>query len=132
MSQRREKCLGFWSRVFERTSQKSLYFSTDWHNLLFANYTIDPKVLTSLGPEGTKLNFHDGSCYISLISCHFLYTSVWNPIRRSGHISSGTHFSDSVIASSDVLCSLEMNHGSTFRKYQGSNKPLDGKNEVIL
>jgi len=60
-----------------------VFLSADWHNLLFANYAIDPKVLTPLGPEGTKLNFHNGSCYISLIACQFLYTQVFG-IRSGG------------------------------------------------
>ena len=73
--------------VVGKISANIMYFSADWHNLLFANYTIDPKVLTSLGPAGTKLSFHNGSCYISLISCHFLYTQVFG--IQSG--SRGTH-----------------------------------------
>jgi uncharacterized protein YqjF (DUF2071 family) len=44
---------------------------------LFANYAIDPAVLTPLLPEGTKLDLHNGNCYVSLVAFQFLDTRVF-------------------------------------------------------
>ena len=57
--------------------KRPVFLFADWHNHLFANYAIDPKVLTSFIPEGIKLDFHNGSCYISLVAFHFLNTKVF-------------------------------------------------------
>ena len=57
--------------------KRPVFLSADWHNLLFANYAIDPNVLTPFVPKGTKLDFHNGSCYISLVAFQFLNTKVF-------------------------------------------------------
>ena len=57
--------------------KRPVFLSADWHNLLFANYVIDPKVLTPFVPEGTNLNYHNGSCYISVVAFQFLNTKVF-------------------------------------------------------
>lgn len=57
--------------------KRPVFLSADWHNLLFANYAIDPEILTSLVPSGTELDVHNGSCYISLVAFQFLNTKVF-------------------------------------------------------
>ena len=57
--------------------KRPVFLFADWHNHLFANYAIDPKVLTPFIPEGIKLDFHNGSCYISLVAFQFLNTKVF-------------------------------------------------------
>ena len=57
--------------------KRPVFLFADWHNHLFANYAIDPKVLTPFIPEGVKLDFHNGSCYISLVAFQFLNTKVF-------------------------------------------------------
>jgi len=56
---------------------RPIFLSADWHNLLFANYIIDPTVLTPLVPKGTELDLHNGNCYISLVAFQFLNTKVF-------------------------------------------------------
>ena len=57
--------------------KRPVFLSADWHNLLFANYAVDPKLLAPLVPGWTELDFHNGSCYISLVSFRFLNTKVF-------------------------------------------------------
>ena len=57
--------------------KRPVFLSADWHNLLFANYIIDPEILTPLVPRGTELDVHNGSCYISLVAFQFLNTKVF-------------------------------------------------------
>lgn len=54
-----------------------MFLSAAWHNLLFANYAIDPDVLIPFVPKGTSLDFYKGSCYISLVAFQFLNTKVF-------------------------------------------------------
>ena len=44
---------------------------------MFANYAIDPAVLPPVMPEGTKLELHNGNCYVSLVAFQFLETRVF-------------------------------------------------------
>ena len=57
--------------------KRPVFLFADWHNLLFANYAIDPEVLKPFVPQRTELDFHDGSCYISLVAFQFLNTKVF-------------------------------------------------------
>ncbi|CAN5283533.1 DUF2071 domain-containing protein [soil metagenome] len=41
-----------------------------------ANYEVEPSLLAEFVPEGTKLDFHDGKCYASLVAFMFLDTRV--------------------------------------------------------
>ena len=41
-----------------------------------ANYEIEPNLLHQFVPKGTKLDFHDGKCYASLVAFKFLDTKV--------------------------------------------------------
>lgn len=41
-----------------------------------ANYEIEPEMLAELVPLGTKLDFHDGKCFVSLVAFMFLDTRV--------------------------------------------------------
>ena len=56
---------------------RPVFLSADWRNILFANYAIDPAVLTPLLPKGTKLDLHNGNCYVSLVAFQFLDTRVF-------------------------------------------------------
>ena len=56
---------------------RRVFLSADWRNILFANYTIDPAVLTPLVPKGTELDLHNGNCYVSLVAFQFLDTKVF-------------------------------------------------------
>ena len=56
---------------------RPVFLSAEWHNLLFANYAVDPTLLAPLVPQGTELDLHDGKCYISLVAFQFLNTKVF-------------------------------------------------------
>ena len=72
MSQRRKKCLGFWSSVLEEPRKRPVSLFADWHNHLFANYAIDPEVLKPFVPQ-RKLLYRPGRIPV------FKYQSVWIP-----------------------------------------------------
>ena len=56
--------------------KRPVFLSADWHNLLFANYTVSPSLLGPLVPDGTQLDLWNGSCFISLVAFQFQNTRV--------------------------------------------------------
>ena len=77
MSRHYKKRLGFWGSMLKEDRKRTVFLSAAWHNLLFANYAVDPKVLAPFVPRGTEIDFHDGNCYISLVAFQFLNTKVF-------------------------------------------------------
>ncbi len=47
-----------------------------WHDLIMANYEIEPKLLAEFVPKGTILDFHEEVCCASLVAFKFLDTKV--------------------------------------------------------
>lgn len=41
-----------------------------------ASYEIEPEILADYVPRGTKLDFHDGKCFVSLVAFMFLDTRI--------------------------------------------------------
>ena len=52
------------------------FLTAKWHDLIMANYEVDPKLLTSRLPAGTELDLHEGRCFVSLVGFMFLDTRV--------------------------------------------------------
>jgi uncharacterized protein YqjF (DUF2071 family) len=52
------------------------FLTAKWRDLIMANYEIEPNLLHQFVPKGTKLDFHDGKCYASLVAFKFLDTKV--------------------------------------------------------
>jgi uncharacterized protein len=52
------------------------FLTAKWHNLIMANYEIDPKILENYIPEGTELDLWQERCYVSLVGFMFLNTKV--------------------------------------------------------
>jgi len=52
------------------------FLTAKWHDLIMANYEVDPSLLTSRVPAGTELDLHEGSCFVSLVGFTFLDTRV--------------------------------------------------------
>jgi len=77
VSRHYKKRLGFWGSMLKEDRKRTVFLSAAWHNLLFANYAVDPKVLAPFVPRGTEIDFHDGNCYISLVAFQFLNTKVF-------------------------------------------------------
>ena len=52
------------------------FLTAKWHDLVMANYEVPPEILAERLPLGTKLDFHDGKCFVSLVAFMFLDTRV--------------------------------------------------------
>jgi uncharacterized protein YqjF (DUF2071 family) len=52
------------------------FLTAKWHNLVMANYVVDPSLLENRVPAGTSLDFHDGKLFVSLVGFMFLDTKV--------------------------------------------------------
>ena len=52
------------------------FLTAEWRKLAIANYIISPEVLKPFVPYGTKLDFWQGGCYVSLIGFRFVNTRV--------------------------------------------------------
>lgn len=52
------------------------FLTAKWLDLVMANYAIEPKILQNRVPIGTKLDFFDGKCFVSLVAFKFFDTKV--------------------------------------------------------
>lgn len=52
------------------------FLTARWHNLVMANYVVEPELLENRVPKGTSLDFHDGKLFVSLVGFMFLDTRV--------------------------------------------------------
>jgi uncharacterized protein len=61
------------------------FLTAKWHDLIMANYEVDPALLESRIPIGTELDLHEGKCFVSLVGFMFLDTRVMD-FLVPGHI----------------------------------------------
>ncbi len=52
------------------------FLTAKWHDLVMANYEIEPALLENFVPKGVELDFHEGKCFVSLVAFMFLDTRV--------------------------------------------------------
>ncbi|MDQ3633738.1 MAG: DUF2071 domain-containing protein [Acidobacteriota bacterium] len=52
------------------------FLTARWQDLVMINYEVEPTVLEEFVPSGTKLDFHHGKCFASLVGFMFLDTRV--------------------------------------------------------
>ena len=52
------------------------FLTAKWHDLIMANYEVDPSLLAGRVPAGTELDLHEGRCFVSLVGFMFLDTRV--------------------------------------------------------
>jgi uncharacterized protein YqjF (DUF2071 family) len=52
------------------------FLTAKWLDLVMANYTVEPSLLSEFVPEGTELDFWNGECYASLVAFKFFETRV--------------------------------------------------------
>ena len=52
------------------------FLTARWEDLIMANYEVEPSLLGSRMPLGTKLDLHEGKCFVSLVGFMFLDTRV--------------------------------------------------------
>ena len=52
------------------------FLTAKWHDLIMANYEVDPAMLEPRVPLGTALDLHEGKCFVSLVGFMFLDTRV--------------------------------------------------------
>ena len=61
------------------------FLTAEWRDLVVANYEVDPALLADRVPLGTKLDLHEGRCFVSLVGFMFLNTRVLG-IPIPGHV----------------------------------------------
>lgn len=54
------------------------FLSARWENIIMANYSVNPDLLTSFLPNGVELDFHDNKTYVSLVGFMFKRTSLFH------------------------------------------------------
>ena len=59
------------------SKKKYLFLSAKWNNLLFANYSVDYKLLEPLVPKDTELDYWNGECFISVVAFQFLDSKLF-------------------------------------------------------
>ncbi|NJM52697.1 MAG: DUF2071 domain-containing protein [Blastocatellia bacterium] len=52
------------------------FLTARWHNLVMANYIVEPELLQNRVPKGTSLDFHEEKLFVSLVGFMFLDTKV--------------------------------------------------------
>jgi uncharacterized protein YqjF (DUF2071 family) len=52
------------------------FLTARWQDLIMVNYEVPPKLLESHVPAGTKIDLHEGRCFVSLVGFMFLDTRV--------------------------------------------------------
>ena len=52
------------------------FLTAKWHDLIMANYEVEPSLLADRVPVGTEIDLHDGRCFVSLVGFMFLDTRV--------------------------------------------------------
>lgn len=61
------------------------FLSARWENLIMANYSIDPELLTPYLPKGVELDFYENKTFVSLVGFMFKKTSLFQvPIPLLG------------------------------------------------
>lgn len=55
---------------------KTIFLSADWHNLIMANYIVEPEILKPYLPAKTELDFFNGNTYVSLVGFLFANTRI--------------------------------------------------------
>tara|TARA_B100000929_G_scaffold264148_1_gene230400 strand:+ start:1405 stop:2148 length:744 start_codon:yes stop_codon:yes gene_type:complete len=131
--------------------KRPVFLSADWNNLLFANYTIDPEILTPLVPRGTELDVHNGSCYISLVAFQFLNTKVFGipaismrnfdeinlrfyvkrPLR-DGNDQSGVVFIKEIVPSRLIAWTARTFYGENYIAMEMSHEITNGRSDRDL
>ena len=48
------------------------FLTARWVHLAMLNYEVDPGILEDLVPDGTKLDFWDGRCFVGVVGFRFL------------------------------------------------------------
>ncbi|WP_417799326.1 YqjF family protein [Tenacibaculum sp.] len=52
------------------------FLKAEWRKLVMINYEVNPDVLKEFIPKGTKLDFYENKCYISVVGFMFLNTKL--------------------------------------------------------
>jgi uncharacterized protein YqjF (DUF2071 family) len=52
------------------------FLTAKWHDLIMANYSVEPSLLADRVPTGTEIDLYEGKCFVSLVGFMFLDTRV--------------------------------------------------------
>ena len=64
------------SEMIPTTKPLNKFLTARWHNLVMANYVVEPELFRDLLPLGVKLDLWNDECYASLVAFEFLDTRV--------------------------------------------------------
>jgi uncharacterized protein len=64
------------ARVEDSHRHEGVFLSAEWRDLVMLNYRVDPGLLRRYVPNGTELDFFDGSTFVSLVGFRFLRTKI--------------------------------------------------------
>jgi uncharacterized protein len=53
------------------------FLTAKWENLIMANYSIEPEILTPYLPKGVELDFFEGKTYVSLVGFMFKNSKIF-------------------------------------------------------
>ncbi len=53
------------------------FLKADWHDIIMANYEIDPEILLPFLPKGVSLDLYQGKAYVSLVGFMFKNTKIF-------------------------------------------------------
>lgn len=66
-------------------SEKKIFLTAEWRDLVMLNYEVDPGLLERHVPAGTELDAFDGKTYVSLVGFCFNRTRLWGRIAVPLH-----------------------------------------------
>ncbi|RZJ70054.1 DUF2071 domain-containing protein [Flavobacterium sp.] len=70
---------------FKKNDKPKSFLKAQWRHLAFANYEVNPEVLTPFLPAGTELDLWNGKCLASLVAFLFLEVQVFG-VKVPGHV----------------------------------------------
>ena len=59
-----------------KTDSTSVFLTAEWRQLAMLNYVIDPRILASLVPVGTELDYWNGNAFVSMVGFLFQDTQL--------------------------------------------------------
>ena len=115
------------------------FLTAKWHDLIMANYEVEPSVLVDRLPVGTELDLHEGKCFVSLVGFMFLDTRVMDflvpghinfeevnlrfYVRRGteGEVRRGVVFVKEIVPKTAIAAVARIMYGEPYERWEMSN-----------
>lgn len=119
------------------------FLTAKWHDLIMANYEVDPSLLESRVPAGTEIDLSDGKCYVSLVGFMFLDTRVLDflipfhinfeevnlrfyVVRKTGEeVRRGVVFVKEIVPKAAIAAVARTLYGEPYERWAMSNERSD-------